>query len=135
MNRYTANWYTIPGFTSYEINIRTKDIRSNKHFKKDSHHIMKVYDDGNVRIVNDYGEPTRISPEEAYNLTFNSGHKLNPRGDYDVYKSGMIKGMRNSKAGLTKHKEEQFIEINFYDALKRSSTDLIKPFTINLTKN
>lgn len=153
---YVANWYTIPGFTSYEINIYTKDIRSLKHYKKDCFHIMKVYDDGNVRIVDDTGKPTRISPEEAYDLTFNSGYELVPREDGAVYKSGMVKGMRKMKSnvdvinGTVENlpiKPEKFQIYDFYenytiddsddeetvipDYMKLFEQPKIKPFVIN----
>lgn len=133
MTDYTANWYTIPGFTAYEINVHDRRVRSNKHFNKQSHHIMKVYDDDKVRIVDDFGKPKRVTVDDLYELTFNSGHKLNPRGDYYVYKGGMIKGLRNSIPEVVE--SEKYIELDFYNALKGSANQLIKPFTINLDRN
>ena len=47
---YNDEWYIIPGYTSYDINKITGDIRSHKHYKEDLYHIMKVYK-GNVIIA------------------------------------------------------------------------------------
>jgi hypothetical protein len=117
---------------------------------------MKVYDDGNVRIVDDTGKPTRISPEEAYDLTFNSGYELVPREDGAVYKSGMVKGMRKMKSnvdvinGTVENlpiKPEKFQIYDFYENYTIDDSDVeetvipdymklfeqpkIKPFVIN----
>lgn len=153
---YVANWYTIPGFTSYEINIHTRKVRSLKHYKKDCFHIMKASKLGIVQIVDDTGKPTRISQDELYELTFNSGYKLMPREDGAVYKSGMVKGMRKMKSnvdvvnGTVENlpiKSENFYVYDFYenytveedeeietvvpDYMKLFEQPKIKPFIIN----
>ena len=133
MIKIPANWYTIPGFTSYEINIHTKDIRSNKHFSKDPHHIMKV-NNNKVRIVDDFGKPVRVDVNDIYNLTFNSGKKLKPRGDNDIYIGGMIKGLRNSVAEIIDD-EEKYVTLDFCNIVNNETCRLIKPFTIDLSKN
>lgn len=134
MIKSLANWYTIPGFTSYEINIHNKQVRSNKHYKKDSHHIMKVYGNNTIKIVDDFGKPTRVNVDDLYELTFNSGYKLNPRGDDEVYISGMYKGMRNSIAEVVAKKDEEYVTLNFYE-MAMGSKEFIKPFTINSGEN
>lgn len=136
MVSYKPNWYTIPGFTSYDINIDTKEVRSHKHFNLDSHHIMKVTN-GRVNIVDDRGKPTKISVDKLYQLTFYSGNELNPRGDYDVYKSGMVKGMRNvSTVDMSDVMSGgDGIYIDFYKIITESTSSLTKPFTIDLEGN
>lgn len=151
-----ANWYTIPGFTSYEINIHTRKVRSLKHYKKDCFHIMKATKHGIVQIVDDTGKPIRISQDELYNLTFNSGYKLMPREDGAVYKSGMVKGMRKMKSNVDiingtaeqlPSRPENFYMYDFYenyiiednkeeenvvpDYMKLLEQPKIKPFIIN----
>lgn len=126
------NWYTIPGFSSYDINIHNKSIRSNKHFNS-GHHIMKVKSN-KVTIVDDFGKPQRIDIDNLYNITFNSGKKLRPRGDNDYYKSGMIKGARNSIPEVVKSKEDDYIILDFYGAAL-GKANLIKPFTLDLDEN
>lgn len=155
---HIANWYTIPDFTSYEININDKRIRSLKHYRKDCFHIMKVNErDGTVRIVDDTGKLIRVTPEALYELTFNSGKKLMPREDNAVYKSGMVKGMRKMKSnidvlnGIVEHlpsEPEEFYIYDFYknciiedndkstkdvvpDYMKIFEQPKIKPFIIN----
>lgn len=133
MKKY--NWYTIPGFTSYEININSREVRSNKHFNKDSHHIMKVSDEGTVRIVDDFGKPTKISVSKLYNITFKSGKKLNPREDNAVYLSGMLKGCRNSIPEVLPPEKDNYVTIDFYGTISGESSNLIKPFTIDMDEN
>lgn len=137
MLNYEAKWYTIPGFTSYDININTREVRSNKHFNRDSHHIMKVSDSGKVTIVDDRGKPTRISVDNLYTITFKSGYRLNPRGDHDIYKSGMVKGMRNvSTVDMNDAMiNDGGIYIDFYKIITESNSSLTKPFTIDLKGN
>lgn len=81
-------WYKIPGFASYDINYATKEIRSCKHFNS-GFHIMKVSKSGTVRLVDDYGNPKNIRVDEVIDIAFNQGHKLEPRGEYEMYCGGM----------------------------------------------
>lgn len=93
-------WFSIPGFRSYEINKYTKDIRSLKHYKKDCYHIMKIKDDGSTVIVSDYGKPTRVFPDDMYRLTFCEGHELKPRGDNERWCGAMCKVNRKMDSNL-----------------------------------
>lgn len=128
-------WYVIPGYCSYEINIETQEVRSNKHFRADSHHIMKVYDDGTVRITDDFGVRRSITPEELYDITFNQGYELKPRAGEDVYCGGMAKVNRNMIGNLnildgTYYAiEEPKVEYADYPII--TTISLIKPFKIN----
>lgn len=90
------NWYKIPGFISYDINPHTMQIRSCKHFNT-GFHIMKEDKSGRVGIVDDYGNTKKLTPLEIYNITFNSGKPLEPRGEYDMYCSGMKRINRKKK--------------------------------------
>lgn len=129
------NWYTIPGFTSYEINIHTNMVRSNKHFVRDSHHIMKVSESGTVRIVDDFGKPRRMKLTDLYDITFKSGKKSNPREDNAVYLSGMLKGCRNSIPEVLPPEPKEYISMDFYGTISGKSSNLIKPFTIDMDEN
>lgn len=104
MSTEMMNWYKIPGFGSYDINYYDKTVRSCKHFNI-GFHIMKETN-GKVTIVDDYGNSKRMSVEDLYNLTFNSGVKLEPRGEYDMYCGGMQRVNRkkhNSKVADGNH--------------------------------
>ena len=82
------NWYKIPGFSSYDINYYTKEVRSCKHFNS-GFHIMKKSNTGCVTIVDNYGIRKYISVDDLYDITFNQGNKLEPRGDLEMYCGGM----------------------------------------------
>lgn len=133
MEKSIYNWYVIPGFSAYEINIHDKHVRSNKHFNKMSHHIMKVKSN-TVRIVDDFGVSRRVDLDYLYDITFNSGNKLRPRGDNEVYKSGMLKGARNSIAEVLEPEEQKYVTLDFY-GMALGKPDLVKPFTIDLDRN
>lgn len=81
-------WYKIPGFTSYDINYNTREVRSCKHFNS-GFHIMKQDKKRRVTIVDDYGNPQKIDVDTLFETTFNSGNKLEPRGEWDMYCGGM----------------------------------------------
>lgn len=91
---YDNEWYKIPGYTSYDINRITKDIRSHKHYKEDLYHIMKVYEGNVIIATDDAGVSRRAKVEELYDRTFNRGYPLYKRETGEVYKSGMLKEMR-----------------------------------------
>lgn len=82
------NWYKIPGFASYDINFYTKEVRSCKHYNT-GFHIMKQSNTGAVTVVDDYGNRKYIKVDELYDITFNQGNTLEPRGEYDMYCGGM----------------------------------------------
>lgn len=142
----SEQWYMIPGFRCYEINIDTLDVRSLKHYKSDPFHIMKVDEhSGNVRIVDDYGKPTRISPEELYDITFNRGYELKPRGSEEIWKGGMSKVARNMNGNINiltgnispiaQPREEAYV-IDLIGAMTGTSASpikkFIKPFNIKI---
>ena len=52
-NKY--QWFIIPGFRSYDINLYTGQVRSSKHYGKDPNHIMKVYSGYRFQLTDDYG--------------------------------------------------------------------------------
>lgn len=89
-------WYKIPGFASYDINYQTGEVRSCKHFNT-GFHIMKQDKKKRVTIVDDYGNPQKISIDDIFELTFNSGNALEPRGEWDMYCGGMQRVNRKKK--------------------------------------
>lgn len=91
------NWYKIPGFISYDINPYTLEVRSCKHFNT-GFHIMKQDSKGRVTIVDNQGNPRKMSVSELYNITFSMGNPLEPRGEGDMYCSGM-KRINRKKEG------------------------------------
>lgn len=92
------NWYSIPGFVSYEINYYTGEIRSCKHFNC-GFHIMTVSKTGRVKITDDAGVSRSMKVADLYDLTFKSGNKLMPRRDNEIYCGGMRR-VNQSLAGL-----------------------------------
>ena len=78
-NKY--QWFIIPGFRSYDINLYTGQVRSSKHYGKDPNHIMKVYSGNRVQLTDDYGTRGYVKVDELFANTFNRGHKLEPRAD------------------------------------------------------
>lgn len=134
-----AKWFLIPGFSSYEINIRTREVRSNKHFNKMRFHIMQV-NGGKVRIVDDFGKPTSISVDELYSITFNQGNKLRSRGDNDYHMGGMRKINRNMQVNcdLLNHtytpvppEEPKTFSLDFSSGMPTVIPTKTKPFNIN----
>lgn len=103
------NWYSIPGFSSYDINYNTGEIRSCKHFNT-GFHIMKVTND-KVTLVDDKGNSKRMKVKDLYNITFNMGNKLEPRGEYDMYCGGM-KRVNRKKEG-SKYAEPGRVTLSF----------------------
>lgn len=103
------NWYKIPGFASYDINYNTMEIRSCKHFNT-GFHIMKVTN-GKVTLVDDKGNPQRILVTDVFNITFNMGNKLEPRGEYDMYCSGMQRINRKKKG--SKYDKGDMVTLTF----------------------
>lgn len=87
MNNEDCAWYHIPGYNGYDINKNTMKIRSFKNYKKDPYHIMTVDKYGKVTVSNDVKGRTHITPQALYDLTFNSGAKLEPALD-GIYMSG-----------------------------------------------
>lgn len=103
------NWYKIPGFSSYDINYNTLEIRSCKHFNT-GFHIMKVTS-GKVNLVDDKGNSQRITVSDVFNRTFNMGYPLEPRGEYDMYCSGMQRINRKKKG--SKYDTENRVTLTF----------------------
>ena len=98
-------WYVIPGFSSYDIGYNTKYIRSHKHFKKDSHHIMKQSIEPYganppVLLTDDAGISKEIKRQFLYDKTFNMGYPLVKRNQNDVYVGGMKKYNRYMKGDV-----------------------------------
>lgn len=50
---------------------------------------MKQSNTGAVTVVDDYGNRKYIKVDELYDITFNQGNTLEPRGEYDMYCGGM----------------------------------------------
>lgn len=94
-----SNWYRIPTFECYDINVHDKRVRSSKHYKKDSFHIMQVIN-GKVTIVSDTGKPTRIKVDDLYELTFHSKYPLHPVGDYEFWVNTMNKTCRKLSSNV-----------------------------------
>lgn len=127
MNELDANkykWFIIPGFRSYEINIDTKQIRSNKHFNLDLHHIMNVKY-GKVTITDDYGLSRNMKVDDLYILTFNMGNKLEFRADNWYHTGGMKRINRNFDIKMDYSK---YIDSNLN---KKSHLITIKPFVFD----
>ena len=120
-------WYMIPGFECYEINIHTREIRSLKHpHGRMCFHIMKKSTEGDnaiVTLVDDYGVPTKKTRREYYDITFNQGHKLRGRGDNERWLNGMSKVCRNYKSNVN-------ILEGTYEPVATPST-----FTLNFESN
>lgn len=113
-------WFIIPGFSFYEINIDTKEVRSNKHWKSDSHHIIKASSENSrykFVLTDDYGKKQTKNAEELYELTFNSGHKLQFRPE-----------LWQSMGGMTKFNRNQPVGMNFSQFVIQAEPKLIKPF-------
>lgn len=135
-------WYIIPGYRCYEINIHDRRIRSLKHWKSDRFHIMKEKD-GKVTLVNDYGKSTRVKVDDMYNRTFNEGNKLYPRGDYEYWTGGMVKGLRNCYPGVNILSGEQNpttssgrdASVDLIGNLEIERSEPIRPFIIDPDPN
>lgn len=93
------NWFVIPGFSWYDINRDTLEVRSHKHYKSDAFHIMKVKN-GKVRIVDDYGQSRTMKVQYLYDLTFNSGNKTQIAPDNISRAGGMFKVNRNMESNI-----------------------------------
>lgn len=135
-------WYTIPGFRSYEISSHTRLIRSLKHYKKDCFHIMKVSKAGTVQVTDDYGVSRRMRVDDLYDITFNQGNELKPRGDRDVWKGGMIKANRSMIADVdilggtqnpTKNVKQQ-TPVNLSFAVPIAEDNSKQTFTLDFSK-
>lgn len=96
---YNTEWYVVPGFSWYDININTKEIRSHKHYKSDAFHIMKN-NNGRVRIVDDYGQSRSMKVKYLYDLTFNSSKELQPASENVSRAGGMFKVNRNMDSNV-----------------------------------
>lgn len=90
-------WYKIPGFASYDINYYTREVRSCKHFNV-GFHIMKQDKKNRVTIIDDYGNSQKMDVNRLFDITFNCGNKLEPRGEWDMYRGGMQR-INRKKAG------------------------------------
>lgn len=141
MNKEEYEWYVIPGFTAYDINKRTNQIRSHKHPYKNSHHIMKEKN-GCVTLTDDYGKSKRISVDNLYYRTFQSGAELIPRADSDIWLGGMRSVNRNMNAGVdilngvctpTEIPKQNIAFSGFLDAIGANvePEPMTKPFNIN----
>lgn len=115
-------WYEVYGHRFYDINVKTGEIRSHKHFKSNPHHIMKVTN-GCVTITDDYGKSHRESVKELYIQTFNMGHKLVPMGSAEINAGGMQHINRNFKLSMDYSK---FVQ----SSPKTEHTVMVKPFEI-----
>lgn len=138
-------WYIIPGYSSYDMNIYTGKVRSHKHPNKMIHHIMKENDDGEVTLVDDYGKSKRIDVLKLYNMTFNSGLKRQPRTCDEIRLGHMRKVNRNYKSNVDilngvytlleeqKDPKTQIAFSGFLDAitLDKETKQKTKPFIIN----
>lgn len=155
-------WYKIPGFSSYDIGKNTKYVRSHKHYKSDSHHIMKhsiapLNLNPSIQLTDDAGMSRLISREKLYDLALNSG-KCKKRGQYDVYSGGMVKPNRYMKAAVqpvytgnydrenikygpaeyivrypvSYDADDKFYTLNFSNP---GDPKMIKPFTYDYSKN
>lgn len=138
-------WYIIPGYSSYDMNIYTGKVRSHKHPNKMTHHIMKENDDGEVTLVDDYGKSKRISALKLYNMTFNSGLKKQPRMGNELRLGHMRKVNRNYDGNVDilngtyipleekKDPKEQVVLSGFLDAISPNTGErsMTKPFNIN----
>lgn len=130
-------WFIIPGFRCYEININTKEVRSHKHYKNDPFHIMQVRD-GKVTIVDDYGKSRSMNVESLYDMTFNSGYELNSRRNGEYWVNGMVKGLRACKSNVNvltgeiyfEEKEEPAPIILDFTSVVEKEQKKIRPFII-----
>lgn len=84
-------WYRIPQYDGYHINIKTQDIRSFKNFNADPYHIMVLNKNGAVTLYRDDGKRVTRKPEYFYDLTFNSGNNPDPVPTNGVYMGGRQK--------------------------------------------
>ena len=145
MNGYTANWYTIPGFTSYEINIRTKDIRSNKHFKKDSHHRTNTIIDSNYKILDIISDSNLFLylskiQEEVHRFAINYHRNIKSKGLLSSYldlvpgigevrrkellkKFGSMKKMKEASVDELSKIVGDTVAINLYQVLHEEEKD------------
>lgn len=155
-------WYKIPGFSSYDIGKNTKYVRSHKHYKSDSHHIMKnskapLNSNPVIQLTDDAGMARLITRNELYDLAFNSG-ECEERGQYEVYLGGMVKPNRYMKAAIqpvytgkydrenikygpdnlilrypvSYNANDKFYTLNFSNP---GDPKMIKPFTYDYSKN
>lgn len=130
-------WFQIPGFMSYDININTRQVRSHKHpYGNMRYHIMKVYDDGTVRLVDDYGKRKSVSPSFLYDQTFNSDNELVNR-DNELWLGAMNPLSKRQSSNIDiingtykplPEKKQEYVTIDF---TKYSNKKTTKPFTIN----
>ena len=130
-------WYQIPDFMSYDININTKQVRSHKHpYGNMRYHIMKIYDDGKVRLVDDYGKRKSVTPNWLYDHTFNSGNELVCR-DNELWLGGMNRLAKKQTSNINiiqgtyqplPIKKQEYVTIDF---TKYSNKKTVKPFIIN----
>lgn len=120
-NKY--QWFIIPGFRSYDINLYTGQVRSSKHYGKDPNHIMKVYSGNRVQLTDDYGTRGYVKVDELFANTFNRGHKLEPRADSWVSMNNMSRINRNYDLKLN---FDQYLPHPHPPKVER----LLKPFDI-----
>ncbi len=92
-------WFTIPGFRFYEINIDTKEIRSNKHYNADRYHIMKETG-GKVTLTDDYGKSRRVIVQELFADTFYRGNPLEFRANSWYSTGAMRRVNRNAEIAM-----------------------------------
>lgn len=132
---YDTNWFIIPGFSWYDINKETGQIRSHKHYKSDAFHIMSINKkDGRVTLVDDYGVTKKKKPTDLYNLTFNSDNPLMPAPENVRRAGGMFKVNRNMDSNIN-------ILNGTYTPIQDNTQDegilpdfgiRIKPFTVGI---
>lgn len=139
-------WRKIPGFSSYDIGRNTKYVRSHKHYKSDSHHIMKqsiasLEKNPSIQLTDDAGMSRLVSRDELYDLAFNS-EEYEERGQYEVYFGGMMKPNRYMKAAVqpvgTGHYDRENIKYGPDDQIIRypvSYNPEDKFFTLNFSNS
>lgn len=83
-------WYMIEDFNGYEIN-KEGQVRSMKMMYSNPWRLLKLDKNGDYTLTNNFNKRVKISPEELLDLVFNSGKKLYPREDNEIYLGGRNK--------------------------------------------
>lgn len=116
-------WYMIPGFNGYEIN-KSGQVRSMKMMYADPGHIMKQNKYGYYTLSNNENKRIRISYDELYDITFNSGEKMYTRIDKEVYM-----GSRNKFVKREPIRDDTPTSLNFSNCIEEV---LIRPIYYDL---
>lgn len=86
-----VEWYRIPQYNGYHINIKTGEIRSFKNFNADPYHIKVPNKNGAISLYRDDGKRITRKPDYFYCLTFKNGAELDPVIDNGIYMGGRKK--------------------------------------------